>query len=224
MRVRVLFFGMLKDLTGISGESLELQEPVTLDSLWLKYADRFPRLSEYRSHIRFARNHEFADDSAVLAEGDEIAFMPPVCGGKDPDPLVYLTRDSIDTRGLVSAVQRGDDGAVVTFEGVVRNNTKGRPTLFLDYECYEEMALKLMRGLAEDLKEKHPIGLVAVVHRLGRLQIGEASVVIAVSAPHRKAAFEAAFEGINRLKSSVPIWKKEHFADGEVWVEGEWGS
>jgi molybdopterin synthase catalytic subunit len=105
---------------------------------------------------------------------------------------------------------------------VVRNNTKGRPTLFLEYECYETMAVKMMAEIGGDIAGSFEIGRIGMVHRLGRLEIGEASVAIVVAAPHRKAAFAAALEGINRLKRLVPIWKKEHFADGEIWVEGEW--
>jgi MoaE-MoaD fusion protein len=104
----------------------------------------------------------------------------------------------------------------------VRNNTKGRPTLFLEYECYETMAVKMMKEIGGEIAGSFEIGRIGMVHRLGRLEIGEASVAIVVTAPHRKAAFAAALEGINRLKRLVPIWKKEHFADGEVWVEGEW--
>ena len=129
-----------------------------------------------------------------------------------------------ETRGreIILRLVRGDDGAVITFEGVVRNNTKGRRTLYLDYECYEPMAVKVMAEIGRQIAGAYPIDRIAMVHRLGRMEISEASVAIIVTAAHRKAAFEAALEGINRLKRLVPIWKKEHFADGEVWVEGEW--
>jgi molybdopterin synthase catalytic subunit len=105
---------------------------------------------------------------------------------------------------------------------VVRNNTKGRATQFLDYECYEAMAVKMMAEIGREIARTHSIGRIAMVHRLGRMQIGETSVAVITTAPHRKPAFEAALEGINRLKRIVPVWKKEHFTDGEVWVEGEW--
>ena len=123
---------------------------------------------------------------------------------------------------MIARLLNGAEGAVVNFEGTVRNNTKGRPTLCLDYECYESMALKLMAQIGRELSATYEIGRVALVHRLGRLMIGETSVAVIVTAPHRRPAFEAALEGINRLKKVVPIWKKEHFVDGEVWVEGEW--
>jgi molybdopterin synthase catalytic subunit len=123
---------------------------------------------------------------------------------------------------VTERIQRPTDGAVVAFEGVVRNNTKGRATKFLDYDCYEPMALKMMAQIGREIAGGFAIGRIAMVHRLGRMEIGEASVLIAAAAPHRRPAFEAALEGIDRLKKLVPIWKKEHFADGEVWVEGEW--
>ena len=116
----------------------------------------------------------------------------------------------------------GAEGAVVTFEGTVRNHTKGRATSCLDYECYESMAIKMMAQIGCEIAHAFQVGRVGMIHRLGRIEIGEASVVVVAAAPHRRAAFEASLEGINRLKKSVPIWKKEHFVDGEVWVEGEW--
>lgn len=220
MRVRVLFFGQLKDVTGLSREDFEASEPAYVQSVWDCYAARFPRLAEFRAHVRGARNHEFVSFGSSVSSGDEIAFLPPVSGGSQP--LIAITRDPIDTHAIVQQLRRSQDGAVVTFEGIVRDNWNGRATNFLEYECYEPMALRLMHDLGNELKSKHAIGEIAIVHRLGRLVVGEASVVIAVAAPHRKPAFEACFEGINRLKSSVPIWKKEHFAGGEVWAEGEW--
>jgi molybdopterin synthase catalytic subunit len=133
-----------------------------------------------------------------------------------------LTRETIDTAALQRRVLRGADGAVVNFEGVVRNNTKGRATRFLDYECYEPLAIRTMAEIGREIVHSHAVGRIAMVHRLGRMEIGETSVAVLVSAPHRRPAFEAALEAINRLKRLVPIWKKEHFADGEVWVEGAW--
>jgi MoaE-MoaD fusion protein len=236
VRVKVLFFGMLKDIVGRSEDTIEVAEGSHLESVFARYARQFPRLTDLESSILLACNHEFCDRSAAVREGDEIAFLPPVSGGSPESASRYtheicdletgcffaLTRETIDTPGIARQLLRGEDGAVVDFEGVVRNNTKGRATRFLDYECYEPMAVKMMAEIGREIVAKHAIGRIAMVHRLGRLEIGEASVAIVVTAPHRKPAFEAALEGINRLKRMVPIWKKEHFADGEVWVEGEW--
>ena len=231
VRVKVLFFGMLKDIAGSGGEELELAEGATLGSVFDRYAAKFPELDRRRSSILLARNHEFGAAQTPLADGDEVAFLPPVSGGSGPyteeiaDPAGHffaLTREPIDTRALIERLQRGEDGAVVVFEGVVRNNTNGRATEYLDYECYEPMAVKTMAEIGRQIAAGLAIGRIGMVHRLGRMEIGEASVVVVATAPHRKAAFQAALEGIDRLKKAVPIWKKEHFADGEVWVEGEW--
>ena len=177
-----------------------------------------------------ARNQEFAEPTTPLAEGDEVAFLPPVSGGAQCRPAGDLPRPALlrpdpprhRYPGVIARLLTGAEGAVVTFEGTVRNNTKGRATLCLDYECYESMALKMMAQIGREIAAAHEIGRVAMVHRLGRMLIGETSVAVIVTAPHRRPAFEAALEGINRLKKLVPIWKKEHFVDGEVWVEGEW--
>ena len=229
--MKVLFFGMLKDIAGRAEDTAEVAEGALLGEVFDQYAARYPRLSGLAGSIVLARNQQFAGRTDTVAENDEIAFLPPVSGGAgrythqidaDGGHFFALTRDAIDTRALVERVQAGSDGAVVTFEGVVRNNTKGRPTRFLEYECYEAMAVKMMAEIGAAIAQSFAVGRLAMVHRLGRLEIGEASVAVIVAAPHRKPAFEAALEGINRLKKLVPIWKKEHFADGEVWVEGEW--
>ena len=133
-----------------------------------------------------------------------------------------LTRQTIEPKAIVARLLTGAEGAVATFAGTVRNHTGGRPTLCLDYECYEPMALKMMARIGGELARDFSLTRVALVHRLGRLLIGETSVAVIATAPHRRAALEAASAGIDRLKKRVPIWKKEHFADGEVWVEGEW--
>ncbi|MCW5977126.1 MAG: molybdenum cofactor biosynthesis protein MoaE [Bryobacteraceae bacterium] len=222
---------MLKDITGRSAEELDLEEGSSLGEIFDHYARRFPRLGEYRDSIVLARNQEFSSRRETVSGGDEVALLPPVSGGSGPylgqvedeaGHFFALTREPIDTHSLRQRLLRGEDGAIVDFVGVVRNNTKGRATTHLDYECYEPMALKTMAEIGRALAASYPIGRIAMVHRLGRMFVGEASVAVVVTAPHRKPAFEAALEGINRLKRLVPIWKKEHFADGEVWVEGEW--
>jgi molybdopterin synthase catalytic subunit len=226
----VLFFGMLKDLVGRAADEPELADGATLGTVFERYAEREPRLRELASSIVIARNQQFADVSTAVADGDEIALLPPVSGGLECDPLEIrqaghyfaLTRHAIDARATAARIQTGGDGAIVTFEGTVRNNTGGRPTLCLDYEGYESMALRTMAQIGGEIAASHQITHIAMVHRLGRMLVGETSVAVVVAAPHRRPAFEAALEGINRLKKTVPIWKKEHFVDGEVWVEGEW--
>lgn len=137
-----------------------------------------------------------------------------------PD-LLLLVRDPIHADALVRHVRTASDGAVVTFDGCVRNQSHGRSTLYLDYEAYESMALAKIREIAGELRSKFAVDRVAIVHRLGRLEIGETSVFIAVSAPHRAAAFDACRFAIDTLKRTVPIWKKEYFADGAIWADGE---
>lgn len=230
MRARVLFFGMLKDLVGRTAEEAEFPEGTDLRGVFDTYAIRYPALREIARSIVMARNQEFAELSTALADGDEVAFLPPVSGGAPADLVEIsdnghyfaITRHAIDPHIIIRRIQTGAEGAIVTFEGTVRNNTRGRRTLCLDYEGYESMALKVMSQIGRELAAAYPIGRVALVHRLGRMLIGETSVAVIVTAPHRRPAFEAALEGIDRLKKLVPIWKKEHFADGEVWVEGEW--
>ena len=221
---------MLKDITGLTEDHLEVEAGATAGSIFEHYGARFPKMREMAGSIVLARNHEFAPRGAEVQDGDEIAFLPPVSGGSrgclreisDNGHFFALTRAPIDARRVAERLLQGEDGAVVTFEGVVRNNTKGRRTHFLDYECYEPMAIKVMARIGSEIASAYAIDRIALVHRLGRLLIGETSVVVIVTAAHRQAAFEAALEGINRLKRQAPIWKKEHFADGEVWVEGEW--
>jgi molybdopterin synthase catalytic subunit len=236
MRITVLFFGMLKDLVGRSQEELDLPEGARLETVFDHYASQFPNLRQMAGSVVIARNQEFADPEAPVEEGDEVALMPPVSGGSSdaspwiaaadrlPGAFYALTRQPIDVRALAARLLAGEDGALLTFEGVVRNHSGGRRTLYLDYECYIPLALKKMEEIGADILRTHAVRAVAMVHRLGRLEIGEASVAIVVASAHRKPAYEASLKAINRLKRLVPIWKKEYFKDGEVWVEGEWES
>jgi len=222
---------MLRDITGLREDVLELADGGSVSSVFEHYAARFPRLEELSRSIVLAHNQRFAEPTARLADNDEVAFLPPVSGGAGAftqeiadasGHFFAITRDPIDARWLAARMQRPEDGAVVTFEGVTRNNTRGRTTRYLEYECYEGMAIQMMAAIGRESAAKHAIGRIGIIHRLGRLEVGEASVVIVAAAPHRRPAFEAALEGIDRLKKLVPIWKKEFFADGEVWVEGDW--
>lgn len=222
MRIKVLFFGVLKELIGKAEESVDIPTGTTLETLFSRYAQRYETLSGKRPSIVFARNQEFAKADTELQDNDEVAFLPPVSGGSGDGHIFEIVREPIDSRELVKRLQRPEDGAVVVFDGVVRNNTKGRVTTHLEYECYEAMAKEQMARIGREIAGQFAIGHLGIVHRLGRLEIGEASVVVVATAPHRKPAFDAALEGINRLKREVPIWKKEFFAGGAVWVDGEW--
>lgn len=231
MKVRVLFFGIAREITGFAQDSPEVTSGESVSGLLQRYSARFPRLDGIAASLVTAVNQEFSDSTRKLAENDEVAFLPPVSGGSGPwtqvieDPAGHffaLTRESIDAASIARSLLQGQDGAQVTFQGVTRDNTKGRPTLYLDYECYEAMAIRVMAQIGKELAASLSIDRIAMVHRLGRVEIGETSVAIIVTAPHRKPAFEACAEGITRLKKLVPIWKKEHFEDGAVWVEGDW--
>ena len=212
MRVRVLVFGILKDLVPESS-TVELPEGARVSDLLARY-----EAPAFRS-AAVAVNQEYVQPDRVLREGDEVALLPPVSGGAVE--RVALTREPIDAPWLVAGLKRGPDGAVVVFDGIVRDNSRGRRTLYLVYEAYEEMALKQMRALAAKATEDFRVRDIRLVHRLGRLEIGESSVLIAVASAHRAAAFDACRWLIDTLKKTVPIWKKEHFEDGAVWADGD---
>jgi molybdopterin synthase catalytic subunit len=229
--VRVLFFGLLKDAAGAAEAALELPAGATVEAALDAACSRWPDLARHRRSTVVAVNQKYALKTDTLAEGDEVAFLPPVSGGSGPwlqavedeaGHFFALTREPIDTAWLRARTAQPHDGAVVVFEGIVRNHSGSRRTLWLDYECYEAMAIRVLADLGRSIAKRHAISRLAIVHRLGRMEIGEASVVIVAASPHRRPAFEAAMEAINRLKKEVPIWKKEHFEDGTAWVEGEW--
>lgn len=234
MRIRVLLFGQLKDIVGRQEDYLDLQPGAPLSTVLGHYSERFPKFQGLVNSIACSVNQEYSSGSAILHEGDEIGLLPPVSGGKGTrdqkiDKKVAgfrsehcaIVHHAIDVGEIRHQLAHGEDGAVVAFEGVVRNNSRGRRTLFLDYEAYESMAINEMEKLAQVALERFPVRDVRLVHRLGRLQIGEPSVVIAVASAHRAAGFDACRWLIDTLKKTVPIWKKEHFEDGAVWADGE---
>jgi MoaE-MoaD fusion protein len=219
MLVRVLFFGLLKEQVRKSEEVLDLPgESPRIRDLLEHYGQIHPALKQWFNSIAVSVNQEYAPPETNLREGDEVALLPPVSGGV---PYSQITREPIDIQRVLDLIKRPEDGAAVVFEGIVRNNTRGRKTLYLDYEAYEEMALKKMEALASAAIERKKVRDVAIVHRLGRLQIGETSVLIVVASAHRAAAFEACRWLIDTLKRTIPIWKKEYFEDGAVWADGE---
>ena len=225
MRVRVVFFGMLKDAAGKSSETIDLPANSSLRDLLAQFEAKIPKLKEMLPSLAVAINQQYAGPDAKLNENDEVALLPPVSGGAPDDAnetrhasIVHLP---IDTQSILNGLKRGEDGAALIFEGIVRNQTRGRQTLYLDYEAYEEMALQQMESLTTQALQQFPIRDVAIVHRLGRLEIGETSVLIVVVSAHRAAAFDACRWLIDTLKRTVPIWKKEHFEDGAVWADGE---
>jgi len=224
MRVRVLFFGQLREITGLQHDDAELADGARLEDLFERYSRQFPKLVEFRPSIAASINREYAQWFAPLSQGDEVAFLPPVSGGQqtaEASDIFELTRAPIRGEEIARAMRLPGDGATVVFDGFVRNNFRGRRTLYLEYEAYEPMALAKIREIGAGIHQKFAVNRVAIVHRLGRLNIGETSVFIVVSAPHRAAAFDACRYAIDTLKRTVPIWKKEFFSDGSVWAEGE---
>jgi molybdopterin synthase catalytic subunit len=223
MQVRVLPFGILKDWLGAS--TLELPEGATVAALLDRLAAApVPVPAPTWASIAVSVNHEYAQPAQVLREGDEVGLLPPVSGGTEVENLngrIEIIRGAIQVDKLVALAKHGSDGAVVVFDGIVRNNTRGRQTLHLDYEAYEEMALKQMNELAAQARERFGVRHVTIVHRLGRLLVGETSVLIVVASAHRAQAYEASRWLIDTLKKTVPIWKKETFVDGAVWADGE---
>ena len=234
--VHVLPFGVLKEWLGVSPAAVEL--PV--DS---SVADLLRQLSVARptpllQGIAVSVNAEFASASKLLHDGDEVGLLPPVSGGAPhpaeggwseadlpvetgPGREVALTWQPIEKEKLIAAARQDEDGALVVFDGVARNNSRGRQTLYLDYEAYEQMAFRQMKELVSKALDEFPVRYVSLVHRLGRVEIGESSVLIVVASAHRGPAFDACRWLIDTLKKSVPIWKKEIFVDGAVWSAGE---
>lgn len=224
MQIRVLFFGILKDILGRSSETLELPEGARLEAVLSHYARQAPRLKPLLDSLAASVNQEYSGPDQPLRGGDEVGLLPPVSGGSQDagaGDSVRIVREPISTQAELDRRKLPEDGAALVFAGVVRNNTRGRRTVYLDYEAYEPMAIKQMETLCEQARLNFPIRAVTLVHRLGRLEIGETSVLIVVASAHRGPAFEACRWIIDTLKKTVPIWKKEYFEDGAVWADGE---
>ena len=219
VRIRLLSFGPWRTLLAEGGEWHDLAEQSSVADLLqsLQSEGRFD--AEALRSAAVAVNQEYVRPGSLLTDGDEVAILPPVSGGLDS--LVEIVTESIRTDAILAAIKAGGDGAVCVFDGIVRDNTRGRQTLHLEYEAYQEMALKQMHTLRTDAIARFKVREVAIVHRLGRLVIGETSVLIAVASAHRGAAFDACRWVIDTLKKTVPIWKHEQFVDGAVWSDGE---
>lgn len=230
MQVRLLFFATLKDIIGAREMRLEVPKGSTVADVLTHLESNYPRVKDYRPVVLTAINEEYVDQNTSVHDGDEVAIFPPVSGGdigsevvtiSRPGELYQITRDPIDTQKISQQLLRPEDGAICVFEGVVRNNSKGKRTLHLVYEGYETMALKKLEEIGILVKQAWDIGCIAMIHRLGHLDIGETSVAVIVTSAHRRAAFDACHYAIDKLKKVVPIWKKEFFEDGEIWIEGQ---
>jgi molybdopterin synthase catalytic subunit/molybdopterin converting factor small subunit len=208
VRVTVKLFAGLRERAGEGMRSLELPDGATLERVWPALA-----LGDEPAGLLYAVNREYAERERRLTEGDEVALIPPVSGG-----AFRVSAEPLSLDAAVAEVRRDEAGAIATFTGTTRVHSRGRTVLHLDYEAYAEMAEDVMAQIANELKGRHDLCAVAIHHRVGRVEIGEPSVVIAVSAPHRAAALAACAEAIDTLKETVPLWKKEVYEGGEEWI------
>ena len=217
MKVAVRLFARYREAVGRDRIEIDLPEGGTVETAWETVSRRFPALGQYRPFTLFALREDYVTPEHRLGEGDELCLFPPVSGGAGD--WIGVTTDALSERAVSEAVSDAGAGAIALFSGVVRDQTGGRRVKFLEYEAHTPMALAKMREIAAAMRARWPDTLrIAMIHRIGRLEIGESSVMIAVSSPHRKVAFEACHFAIDTLKETVPVWKKEYFEDGEVWV------
>ncbi len=246
MRVHVKFFAIFRERVGVKTEWTEVADGTAVEALWKQYAARSPRLENVRA--AYAVNQKLAKPDQILRDGDEIGFLPPVSGGtqakrqkakvKSKNRIrntqhamrqtrggnlrgdAVITRQPLDLNALVARVAFAGAGAFLVFSGVVRNNAHGKAVKHLEYEAYPEMAEQTLRDIIAEIHERWSDARVAMAHRIGKVKIGEASLIIAVAAPHRPEAYAASRYAIERVKAILPIWKKEFASDGDHWVEG----
>jgi molybdopterin synthase catalytic subunit/molybdopterin converting factor small subunit len=211
MRVTVRLFAGLRELAGRA--SFELEDVASVRDVWARLGAVIPGWGDEPAGLLYAVNREYVSTDRPLVHGDEVALIPPVSGGS-----FRLIPEPLDVAAVLREVESPDAGALASFVGTVRRRARDRDVLHLDYEAYEEMAEEMLARLGAELTERHGLTAIAIHHRLGRVEIGEPSVVIAVSAPHRAAALDACREAIETLKASIPLWKKEVYAGGEEWI------
>lgn len=229
MQITVLFFATLKDLTGHNKLDLTLNDnAATVDSVRASLIARFPDAAPNLQSAVCAVNEEFAFAADAVKDGDNVAFFPPVSGGEQGPQIIQLTADNIDHDALIAAITTPATGAVCLFSGMVRGQTQRGGHIpqveTLIYEAYEPMAHAKMQQVAQEIRERWPLVQgIAIVQRIGKLEVGQNTVLIACSSGHRdEGCFEAARYGIDRLKEIVPVWKKEISADKQTWVEGHY--
>ncbi len=217
MRVLVRLFASYREAAGVGRIDLELPAGATVRDAITEIARRHPLITEGRSVV-IARNQEYVGPDEPLADGDEVALIPPVSGGAATAPLILVSDTKLSIDKAVGAVQDASFGGIVLFLGTVRDTSRGKHVTHLEYEAYAEMAEAKMREIARRLEQRHAPCRVVMHHRVGDLAIGEIAVIVAAGAPHRDDAFAAAREGIDELKTIVPIWKKEYSEDGAMWI------
>jgi len=215
MRIQVLYFAAARERAGLSREELEVPEGASVRAAVEFIASRHPGLRELLPHLRIAVNQEFGSLEDALPKGAELALIPPVAGGAG---LFLVVDRPLDLAEVIAAVSGEAYGGLATFSGSVRGETRGQRVVRLEYEAYRPMAEKVLEGIGEEIVQRWPGSRVAIVHRIGTLKPGELAVVIAAAAPHRREAFRACEYAIDRIKADAPIWKKECYEDGDVWV------
>ena len=218
LQVTVRFFALYRERAGRDQTAIDLPAGATVAEAVAEVRRRFPGLAPDSVEIVAAVNAEYAPHDTILNEGDHLALIPPVSGGSS---MIEITDRPLDPETVTAKVRKDTNGGVVTFLGTTRSFFEGRRVLYLEYEAYLDMAQQQMEEISRDLQAKWSIEDMAVSHRIGRVDIGEISLVVAVASPHRKEAFHACHEFVDRLKQTVPIWKKEYFEDGSRWVACE---
>lgn len=221
MNITIRYFARYREVAGRSSEPFALDDGATVAQAAQALLARYPDLAELLPRSIYAVNRRYVTADTSLREGDELVFIPPMGGGEPPMlPRIKMSREPLDRDAIIAAVAHPEAGGIVTFEGVVRNHARGKHIRYLEYDAYAEMAEEQFARIAAEAEERWGPLRIAIWHRIGRLEIGEASVIIVVAAPHRAQAFEACRYAIDTLKTTVPIWKKEVAEDGEEWVEG----
>jgi molybdopterin synthase catalytic subunit len=220
MKIHIRYFASIREIMGQAEEVLAVPDTARVTDVRELLLARKPELQAVLERSVCAVNRRYVPAETTLHDGDEIVFIPPTGGGQFLEPIVLLTREPLDRDGLIASVSHPSIGGIVTFEGVVRDNARGKEVRYLEYEAYEEMAVQQIRTILAEAQQRWNIERMAIAHRFGRLEIGEASVIIVVASPHRAEAFEACRYIIDTLKATVPIWKKEVATNGEEWVEG----
>ena len=215
MKIRIKLFASVREIIGQKELILEVPDGMTASALPQQLAAQYPRLRTLVSFLKVAVNQEYADGARVLAEGDEVALLPPVSGGVE---LFEITEAPLSLDAMVAAIRQDACGAIASFLGIVRGVARGRKVDHLEYDAYPEMAIAKMRQIGDEIRARWPVDRIAIAHRVGRLGVGEASVAIAVASPHRHEALQACAYAIERLKEIVPIWKKEVWSDGAEWI------
>jgi len=226
VKVTIKLFARMREVVGASTLERDLNDNATVADVKHSLQAEFPKLAEVAPRTIVSVNKEFADDTTPVANGDEVAFFPPVSGGSNPADAgkFAITFDPLSLDEIAAKVVKPETGAVAVFGGVVRNVSAGKDVEHLEYEAYEDMAVAKLRQVADEARQQWPnIVDIAIVQRIGHLEVGENAVAVAISSPHRyDGCFEACAYAINRLKQIVPIWKKEVGPDGKTWVEGDY--